>query len=65
MAMIFMPLLTEGSDVWRPVEAEALDAGIYRITEQPADGEAWAFSVGSAVIVDNDGRIVAMLGAGD
>ncbi len=59
-----MPLLTDGGEDWRPVEAEALEAGIYRITEQPADGEAWAFAGASAVIVDNDGRIVARVDAG-
>lgn len=44
-----MPLLNEGTDVWRPVEAEALSAGRYRILGPVSDSEEWAFVPGSIV----------------
>jgi len=45
-AIIYMPLLNEGLDVWRPVNAERLTDDTYRVLgEMPAD-EEWA---GSAV----------------
>jgi hypothetical protein len=49
---VFMPLLDEGVEVWRPVEAEALPSGWYRIksiNEQP-DNETWAFDTNGVVV---------------
>ena len=49
---VWMPLLDEGVDVWRPVDAEALPSGLYRIrsvNEQPND-ERWAFNAGDVVV---------------
>ena len=49
MAIIYMPLVNEGTDVWRPVEAEHLSGDLYRVTGiMPAD-EAWAFPSGAIV----------------
>jgi hypothetical protein len=47
--LIYVPLLDEGTDVWRPVSAESCGDDLYRITdEQPID-EQWAFAPGSVV----------------
>lgn len=49
---VWMPLLNEGVDVWRPVEAEAMPSGWYRIksvNEQPLN-EKWAFGTGDVVV---------------
>jgi len=44
---IYMPLAEEGTDVWRPVEAELLADGRYRVIgEEPAD-ETWKRPRGS------------------
>lgn len=51
---VFMPLSDEGVAVWRPVDAEALPSGWYRIVsvnEQPAH-ESWAFPTGAVVVCD-------------
>ena len=49
MTTIYMPLLEEGTDVWRPVEATHLAADLYRVEgAMPAD-EAWAFMPGAIV----------------
>lgn len=49
MPTIQMPLLNEGTDVWRPVEATQLSTDTYRVEgEMPAD-EEWAFAPGSVV----------------
>jgi len=49
--VIFVRLLEEGVDVWRPVEAEQLSLGVFRI---PAGavvpcGEHWEFAPGVTV----------------
>ena len=48
---IYVQLLDEGTEVWRPVEAVHIQDDLYRITganEQP-DDECWPFSAGSVV----------------
>jgi hypothetical protein len=49
MATIYMPLLNEGTDVWRPVEATQLSAGTYRVEGEMPDDEEWMFAPGTAV----------------
>ena len=46
---VYMPLLDEGTDVWRPVEASRLDEGVYIILGVVPEGERWAFPPGSKV----------------
>jgi hypothetical protein len=58
---IYMPLQSEGTDVWRPVQATRIADGQYRIVERiPAD-ETWTFQPGSVVRCENkvfaDGQI--------
>lgn len=48
---VYVALLNEGVDVWRPVEAEPTPAG-YRLLQTPdcdPDDEAWEFPPGSFV----------------
>lgn len=46
---MYMPLLNEGTDVWRPVEVTPLYGGVYRVEgPMPAD-EEWAFAPGTVV----------------
>ena len=49
MANIYMPLLNEGVDVWRPVEAAPLSSDTYRVEGSMPDEEEWAFAPGSIV----------------
>lgn len=64
-AEIFVSLLGEGVDVWRPVHAEHLYGNVYRIISQPYDRqvESWQFEPGDEVVcklVDSsDGNILA------
>jgi hypothetical protein len=48
---IFVALLDEGVDVWRPVQARPLDGGHFRIIGVEADtsDEAWQFPAGAIV----------------
>jgi len=48
---IYVDLLDEGTQVWRPVEAVQLDRDTYLMVEVNADpqGERWAFSTGARV----------------
>lgn len=50
MTTIYVALMDEGVDVWRPVEAVSEGESIYRLADDaaPAD-EAWEFSPGSHV----------------
>jgi hypothetical protein len=56
---IFVRLLDENVDVWRPVNAERIASDRFRIVEQPYDRgtERWEFEPGDEVIcelVDSD-----------
>ncbi len=48
---IYVALLNEPVDVWRPVAAEKINHSVYRIAEQPYDreDEKWQFEPGSIV----------------
>ena len=48
---IFVALLDEGVDVWRPIEAQALPNGLFRIVSENADpeSETWQFPTGAVV----------------
>jgi hypothetical protein len=46
---IYVPLLDEGTDVWRPVEATRLAENVYIILGAVPDDETWAFPPGSRV----------------
>lgn len=62
---IFVGLLDEGVDVWRPVVAEHLSGNIYRIIDQPYDREieSWQFEPGDKVVCEmiesSEGHILA------
>ena len=43
MTTLYMPLLNEGTDVWRPVAATAVSAETYRIEGDVPEDEEWAF----------------------
>lgn len=48
---VYIYLLDEGVDVWRPVEAEAVKNDLYRIISNNPDpeDEKWQFSTGDVV----------------
>jgi hypothetical protein len=47
---IYIELLDEGVNVWRPVEAERREDGLYRIVSGPPDEtETWKFPQGTVV----------------
>jgi hypothetical protein len=62
---IFVALLDEGVDVWRPVQAEHLHDDNYRIVVQPYDREheSWQFGPGDVVrcelVASSEGVILA------
>ena len=62
---IYIALLDEGVDVWRPVQAEHLSSNVYRILSQPYDRtvEHWQFEPGDVVLCEmvesSNGRILA------
>ena len=49
MATIYMPLIDENTDVWRPVEATPLSADTYRVEGEMRGDEEWAFPPGTIV----------------
>ena len=46
---IYVALLTEGTEVWRPVQAKALGGGEYEILGTVPEEEFWQFSPGTRV----------------
>jgi hypothetical protein len=65
MKEIYVSLLNEGVDVWRPVQAERLRYDVYRIADQHYDDniETWQFTPGDVVVCEmvdsSDGPIYA------
>jgi hypothetical protein len=51
LTTIHIPLLNEGTTVWRPAEAEQLSNGTFRILGPIPEGEEWAFVPGDTVVV--------------
>jgi len=46
---IYVPLLNEGTDVWRPVEAEHVGDDRYRIIQEQSQDEDWPVARGDIV----------------
>ena len=46
---VYVALLDEDVKVWRPVEAERLSDGLYRLIGETPDDEKWEFKGGSVV----------------
>ncbi len=67
---IYVALLDEGVDAWRPVEALYIKDNVYKILNQPYDRtiENWQFQPGELVVCDmiksSDGLILAATGNG-
>ena len=67
IAEIYVCLLNEGVDVWRPVQAEHIRDNVYRITPQHYDRniESWQFEPGDEVVCEminsSEGRILAAI----
>jgi hypothetical protein len=49
MTTLYMLLLNEGTDVWRPISAESVGAGTFRILGPLPNDEVWQFLPGSVV----------------
>ena len=51
---VYVSLVGEGVNVWRPVQAEHLGGSIYRIAAQPYDREVetWEFEPGERVVCE-------------
>ena len=49
MATIYLPLLNEGTDCWRPVEAIELGSDLFRIVSQKPEDEEWPYRSGEVV----------------
>ena len=49
MTQIYVPLLDEGTDVWRPASAEHIREDLYRIVGEAPEDEQWKFSPGQLV----------------
>jgi len=47
--VIYMPLLDEGTDCWRPVRAVQVAQDLFEVIDQIPEGESWAFGPGSRV----------------
>ena len=47
--IVFVPLLDEGTTIWRPVEAENVAPDIFRLLGNVPDGERWQFQPGENV----------------
>jgi hypothetical protein len=54
VVQIYVALLDESVDVWRPVQAKHLHDNVYRILNQPYDRavESWQFEPGDVVLCE-------------
>jgi hypothetical protein len=49
MWTVYVALLDEGTDVWRPVDAEEVRPGLFRLLGPVPEGERWQFQPGDIV----------------
>ena len=47
--VVYVALLNEGTDVWRPVAAEQVGPHDFRLLDSRPEGEEWQFSPGTVV----------------
>jgi hypothetical protein len=47
--IVYVALLDEGVDTWRPVQAEHLGDDLYRLNGERPDDEVWPFLPGDVV----------------
>jgi hypothetical protein len=66
---IYVELLDENVDVWRPVAALHVRDGVYRLSDVAPEEERWAFPPGSLVRVEerelSDGRFLVACAAAE
>jgi len=69
LVTVFVRLLDEVTDVWRPVKAHRLGETTYKIADEPVHkDESWSFQPGDVVVVEHrpDGQsLVAVARAMD
>ena len=52
--IVFVRLLDEGTDVWRPVFAKRLSETTYRLSNEPIpEDEVWSFQPGDIVVAEH------------
>ena len=51
-AKVYVYLQSEGTDVWRPVDAVEEGEGVFKITSLPEKEEQWQFPSGSRVVCE-------------
>lgn len=51
--VVYVELLNEAVEVWRPVEATPEGSGVYRLSADQPEGEEWAFPPGSRVVCED------------
>lgn len=49
---IYVPLINEGTEVWRPVEAEPVSDALFRVESKASDDEQWGYASGQIVAVE-------------
>ena len=49
VAIIYIPLRDEGTDAWRPVDAQHISTDLYQVDGEPPPDESWAFGPGAIV----------------
>ena len=53
LQQIYMPLIEEAVECWRPIEAERIGADLYLVVGTVPEGEVWTFQPGDAVLCRN------------
>lgn len=51
--VVYVELLNEGVEVWRPVVAKVEGEGVFRLSDDQPEGEQWAFPPGSRVLCED------------
>jgi len=46
---VYVKLQNEGTDVWRPVDAELVGKNRYKVLSRPTDDENWPVTLGEVV----------------
>jgi hypothetical protein len=50
--LLYMPMLDEGIDVWRPVAAHPLGHSVAQIRSETPDDESWQYPTGARIVYE-------------
>jgi hypothetical protein len=52
LLLLYMPMLDEGTDVWRPIAAQPLGHSMAQVCSETPDDESWQYPTGARIVYE-------------